>query len=57
METKICRCNDKVKLLTFINNHWKENHILVKSDLLLKWMYEDTEQKINFLCLYKNDDI
>jgi len=57
METRISRCNDKVKLLTFINNHWKENHILVKSDLLFKWMYEDTEQKINFLCLYKNDDI
>ena len=44
------------KIKSFINNNWKNNHILSQNNNLLEWMYCNN-QYCNFFLSKKNDNI
>ncbi len=46
---------DFSKVIKFINNEWKEGHILSKSKDLFDWQYLNENKSYNFIIL-KNDD-
>ena len=57
-EIRFCKIHEVDLLSTFINDHWKQNHILSTDKPLLDWQHLDTTNKrYNFVVAYnKNDD-
>ncbi|MBI5542238.1 MAG: hypothetical protein HY951_19430 [Bacteroidia bacterium] len=52
-EVRLCKLEEIDKLQDFINESWKQNHILVKNANLLKWQYLNRSKGIfNFIVAY-----
>lgn len=56
-EIRYCKENELEKLVSFIKNHWKEDHVFVKNTELLKWQHFDEKYKrYNFVVAYNTFD-
>lgn len=56
-EIRYCKADEIGKLVCFINNHWKKNHIFVQSPDLLKWQYYDVKNnRFNFVVAVNGED-
>lgn len=57
-EIRFCNENEQMRLMEFIDQHWRKGHILSKSKELLDWQYLDKEKhRYNFiLAIDKNTD-
>ena len=56
VQIELCAKKDIINLQKFINDHWKNNHILSQNISLLDWMYNRCEG-LNFLLAKKNKKI
>ena len=55
---KLAEFNDKENIQRFINQFWKRDHILTKSDKLFDYMYKNKKtNQYNFLLSIENDSI
>lgn len=50
-----CDVNDLEKLQHFLHNHWRENHILARSKVLMDWMYFNKEKRRYNFIIAKNE--
>jgi|TARA_B100001964_G_scaffold181043_1_gene200168 hypothetical protein len=39
-DIRLCKLNEKKKIIDFIRKYWKKNHILAKNEKLLNWQYK-----------------
>lgn len=56
MKIEKCKKNDESLLITYINEYWKENHVLVRNNDLMKWQHLDNDF-YNFYIFKNNDSI
>ena len=57
-EIRVAEFHDKETIKIFINNYWKKDHVLTKSDALFDYMYRDQKnKKYNFLLSENNNQI
>lgn len=55
IDIKFCEADDVKKLQLFINEHWKENHILAIDENLLRWQHFDVQtNRYNFVAGFDN---
>lgn len=56
-EIRFCRISEFDLLVKFINNHWKQNHILAVDRQLLNWQHLDVlNDRYNFVVAYNKND-
>ena len=55
-EIRVCRQDEYIKLIDFIQNHWKKDHIFVTSKAVLDFQHLDSQKKCyNFIVAYNTN--
>lgn len=55
-DIRIARQGEVDDIVTFIKNHWNENHIFVKDKAFFKWMYDGKGGQFNFMIARERSD-
>lgn len=55
---RFCKEDEYTLLVDFIRDHWREDHVFVKSKDMLDWQYlNKVEKKYNFIVAYNNETL
>jgi hypothetical protein len=57
VEIRICREEDIGRVMAFINQHWRKDHVLAKSRVLMDWQYKAKDGSYNFVIAHDGDDL
>lgn len=55
MVIEVCKKEDKEKLIEFLHDYWKEDHILVNSQEIMEWQHGNSDGGLNFM-IAKDDN-
>ena len=39
-DIRLCKLNEKKKIIDFIKKYWKKDHILTKNEKILNWQHK-----------------
>lgn len=56
MQVSFCKKHELGQLMAFIGTHWSPNHILAKSESLMLWQHEGSDQRELDYVIARNDE-